>query len=180
MKNRAKLCVRVQSVARGRCSVPEPCARHPCEKRMRRLRHGSRGLAIGLAFMFMLVNPARESIAAWQPASAVPADKPKPVSTEDFLRVSEDEEGSRVRLEVASRSFESDKGPLVWLVGAVHVGDKAYYEQLQKLLDSNEVVLFERVKPPADSAPEVERQGDHAEPDQMAARVEATKARIRI
>ncbi len=38
-------------------------------------------------------------------------------------------------------------GPIVWLVGAVHIGDARYYESLQRFLDKVEVVLFESVLP---------------------------------
>jgi hypothetical protein len=40
---------------------------------------------------------------------------------------------------------ESGKGPAVWLVGAAHVGEASYYESIQKLLDAQDLVLYERV-----------------------------------
>jgi hypothetical protein len=39
--------------------------------------------------------------------------------------------------------------PDIWLVGAVHIGSKPYYASLQKLLDQQDLVLFEGVKPSA-------------------------------
>ncbi|MSR40615.1 MAG: hypothetical protein EXS10_01755 [Phycisphaerales bacterium] len=38
-------------------------------------------------------------------------------------------------------------GPIVWLVGAVHVGDAKYYERLEQFLDGKDLVLFESVLP---------------------------------
>ncbi len=50
-------------------------------------------------------------------------------------------------LEIAVRDYAplSGKGPTVRLVGAVHIGDKAYYETLQARLDASDLVLFEGV-----------------------------------
>ena len=42
--------------------------------------------------------------------------------------------------------------PDVWLVGAVHIGSKDYYSNLQKLLDQQSLVLFEGVKSEKNSA----------------------------
>ena len=37
------------------------------------------------------------------------------------------------------------KGPVVWLVGVAHIGEEGYYKELQKLLDAQQVVLYEGV-----------------------------------
>jgi hypothetical protein len=52
-----------------------------------------------------------------------------------------------VQLQIALRKFlpENRSGPAVWLVAVMHVGDPAYYQQLQSRLDSQTVVLFEGV-----------------------------------
>jgi hypothetical protein len=50
------------------------------------------------------------------------------------------------RLEVLTRTFEpKDGGPRVTLVGVVHIGDAAFYRQMQVLLDEHDVVLYEGV-----------------------------------
>lgn len=51
-------------------------------------------------------------------------------------------------LRVAMRRFSSPAHPgqTVWLVGASHLGDAAYYAKLQELLNSQDVVLFEGVR----------------------------------
>ncbi len=68
-------------------------------------------------------------------------------------------------LEIAVRDYTplSGKGPTVRLVGAVHIGEKAYYEALQARLDASDVVLFEGVGKNAEDfkrAP-AQRKDDH-------------------
>lgn len=68
-------------------------------------------------------------------------------------------------LEIAVRDYVplSGQGPTVRLVGAVHIGSKAYYEALQARLDASDLVLFEGVgKNPDDfkRAP-AQRKADH-------------------
>jgi len=81
--------------------------------------------------------------------------------------------GSRTALQVAIRSFEGRPGqPVVHLVGVTHIGEKAYYEDLQKFLDVQDVVLFEGVKP-GEAAADLEKADD-------ASRVKMTKSRQRL
>jgi hypothetical protein len=68
-------------------------------------------------------------------------------------------------LEIAVRDYAplSGKGPTVRLVGAVHIGSKAYYDALQARLDASDLVLFEGVGKDADDfkrAP-AQRKADH-------------------
>jgi hypothetical protein len=53
-------------------------------------------------------------------------------------------------METKTKSFRPAKGngPIISLVGVVHIGDAVYYKQLQTLLDKQNIVLYERVKPP--------------------------------
>ncbi|MBS0196037.1 MAG: type II secretion system protein GspG [Planctomycetes bacterium] len=79
---------------------------------------------------------------AQEAAKAPPAEGPR------FVRVQDTDDGGRVLLQVSSRTFKpAANGPVVHLVGAVHIGDQAYYESLQKFLDTQDLVLFEGVKP---------------------------------
>jgi hypothetical protein len=56
-------------------------------------------------------------------------------------------------LETETRRFVPlrGSGPSISLVGVMHIGDAAYYKQLQAFLDKHDVVLYERVKPPKKS-----------------------------
>lgn len=65
-----------------------------------------------------------------------------------FCRSTEDESGQRLQLQVSSREYvtANGQGPRILLVGAVHIGDRSYYEALQRHLDAQDLVLFEGVK----------------------------------
>ena len=47
------------------------------------------------------------------------------------------------------RLQHKETGAVVDLVGAVHIGDAAYYQQLNKEFKAYEAVLYEMVKPPS-------------------------------
>jgi len=75
---------------------------------------------------------------------------------DEFVRVVENnaQGGERVSLQVASveyRRRDADGefvGPRVWLVGAVHIGTAAYYREIQRELDTADLVLYEGVGRP--------------------------------
>lgn len=46
----------------------------------------------------------------------------------------------------ASRQLKAEGKPDIWLIGAIHVGSKAYYTAVQSLLDAQGTVLYEGVK----------------------------------
>lgn len=51
------------------------------------------------------------------------------------------------KLQIASKTFipRNGVGPKVTLLGAVHIGEKTYYEQLQKRLNKADLVLYEGI-----------------------------------
>lgn len=59
------------------------------------------------------------------------------------------ESGKFVALDVGSTTYgpADGDGPTVTLVGAVHIGDRAYYRAAQARLDAHDIVLYESVKP---------------------------------
>ena len=63
-----------------------------------------------------------------------------------FMRAVEDP-GRSVSLEVAARTFVGATGPKVTLVSVAHVAEESLYQQLQDLLDTHDVVLYESVMP---------------------------------
>jgi len=129
--------------------------------------------AAGLA-MLLATPPAWG--AAW---NGGPPDEPGATAGADgepgYLRVRDEDGGARLRLEVAIRTMEpsSGPGPTVHLVGVVHIGDRSYYESLQRFLDAQEVVLYEGVKPGGGEVPEGADADD-------AARIKVTKSRQRL
>ncbi|MBN9503014.1 MAG: hypothetical protein BGO01_11085 [Armatimonadetes bacterium 55-13] len=52
-----------------------------------------------------------------------------------------------VEMRTGAHKFTAEGKPDVWLVGAMHVGNKQYYKDIQTLLDSQDTVLFEGVRP---------------------------------
>jgi len=67
----------------------------------------------------------------------------------DWTRTVTDDNAST--LEIASREYRpiSGTGPVVHLVGAIHIGEASYYKALQQHLDAMDLILFEGVKPGA-------------------------------
>ena len=79
------------------------------------------------------------------PASIVFAD----ASTE-FVRVAKDDQNRPTALQLAVVRYvaaDARLGLSVDLVGAVHIGDAAYYAQLNELFESYDVLLYELVAP---------------------------------
>jgi hypothetical protein len=64
--------------------------------------------------------------------------------------------------------------PRVFLTGAVHIGDRSFYDSLQQFLDAQSVVLFEGVKPAGAGA--AEHDGELSDE----AKVKTTERRLRF
>lgn len=80
-----------------------------------------------------------------------------------FIRVRRSEDNKPLALETAIVRYvpkEGDKPLVVDLVGAVHVGDKSYYEELNKRFKDYDVVLYELVAPPGAKIPKGGRGGN--------------------
>ena len=58
-----------------------------------------------------------------------------------------------LEMSTAAQRFVAPGKPIVWLVGAIHIGQKSYYQGLQRLLDYSDEVYYEGVKPPAGATP---------------------------
>src|SRR5579885_588658 len=85
--------------------------------------------------------------AADPPAQAEPKKKAEPTK---FLRVKRDKHDTPVALETAVVRYvprDGAAGITVDLIAAVHVGDKAYYEALNKQMEQYDVLLYELVAP---------------------------------
>ncbi|MHA1948330.1 MAG: hypothetical protein ACW99G_03685 [Candidatus Thorarchaeota archaeon] len=84
-------------------------------------------------------------------------------SQTEFLRVSEDDEKEVTSLDTAIVSYVKanptiaqsplEADPQIDLVGAIHVGDKSYYEDLNKRFKEYDVVLYELVAPQGNKPP---------------------------
>ncbi|WP_286177957.1 hypothetical protein [Stieleria mannarensis] len=71
---------------------------------------------------------------------------------ESYLRIKKDENGKKVALQTAIVRFHGKPGTrydgaIVDLVGVVHIGEKAYYKDLNQRLSKYDSVLYELVAP---------------------------------
>jgi hypothetical protein len=87
---------------------------------------------------------------------AAPKEKVQPDAKENepkskFLRLRRDDKGEPVALETAVVRYvpadDTRDGLAVDLVGAVHVGEKGYYEELNRLFTAYDALLYELVAP---------------------------------
>ena len=69
-----------------------------------------------------------------------------------FLRFN-DEHKSQAKLETSIVTYRNSEGVTVRLVGAVHIGEKSYYEGLNDTFRGDDAVLYEMVKPKDMGAP---------------------------
>lgn len=79
-----------------------------------------------------------------------------------FIRIRRDEAKKPVALETAIVRYvpaDGSKKVVVDLIGAVHVGDKAYYDALNKRFADYDVLLYELVAPPGAKIPKGGRNG---------------------
>ncbi|MGC4046424.1 MAG: hypothetical protein QM758_21750 [Armatimonas sp.] len=88
-----------------------------------------------------------------QAQNATPA-APKPISAEGYTRAIKNTSGQISGVQTAIRRLAPAKEgePTVYLVAVTHVGEKGYYGELQKLLDKQDLVLFEGVRPGKEDA----------------------------
>lgn len=64
----------------------------------------------------------------------------------EFLRFQDDGHGGG-KLQTAIVTYKNDKGDTVHLVAAVHIGEKSYYDGLNKTFGKYDALLYEMVKP---------------------------------
>ena len=81
------------------------------------------------------------SIGLWAAEPAI-----KPAEAQPYLRFEEKPKGAALEVGVI-RLQHKETGALVDLMGAVHIGDAAYYQQLNKEFKAYDAVLYEMVKP---------------------------------
>jgi hypothetical protein len=96
-----------------------------------------------------------------------PAIDGQPAAAESkFIRLRRDDNKKAAAMETAVVRYTGDKRPgvTVDLIGAVHIADKAYYDELNKLFESYDVVLFELVAPEGTRVPKGGRKEGNAHP----------------
>lgn len=85
-------------------------------------------------------------------------DKQEAKQEDRFLRLARDEDGSPVALEASVVRYTprdcGQGGPTVDLIAAVHVAEKSYYQELNRLFEKYDAVLYELVAPEGTRIPE--------------------------
>jgi len=113
-------------------------------------------------------KPADEQAAA---AKKPDGEKPQPATDKadegaKFIRLRRDDSERPLAMETAVVRFASEKRPgvVVDLIGAVHIADKGYYDELNKLFESYDVLLYELVAPEGTTIPKGGRKGGSGHP----------------
>src|SRR5437868_5697584 len=70
-------------------------------------------------------------------------EKPAAPPASDFVRFREDAKGAQ--LQTAIVTYRNAEGVVVDLIGAIHIGDKAYYDALNRRFTTYEELLYEMV-----------------------------------
>ena len=91
--------------------------------------------------------------------------------TAKYMRVREDAGGLVLTLELSVRTLTRAGAPAVHLVGAVHVADQSFFDDVQAFLDAQDLVLYEGVGGA--------RPFTGGEADGDALKIERTEARLR-
>ena len=88
-----------------------------------------------------------------------------PAAPQRFIKIERDADDNPLALQTAIVRFESDaperNGVAVDLIGAVHVGERGYYETLNKAFEDYDVVLYELVAPPGTRVPKGGKKSNH-------------------
>jgi hypothetical protein len=113
------------------------------------------GFAVAVAFAWAN-SWAQEKAETPQPSSEAAAGEKKP-EDKSFLRLRRDDKKRPLALETLTATYtfaDPSKGEVqVDLIGAVHIGDKAYYETLNKQFEQYDALLYELVAPPNTKIP---------------------------
>jgi hypothetical protein len=118
-------------------------------------------LSLGLAGLGLLTAAAISP--SGQAAEAPAADKAPAKAADKFVRLVRDDRQQPVALETAIVRFAYQsglwRGKTVDLVAAVHIGDKDYYQRLNRQFKDYDVVLYELVAPEGTRIPKGGRRG---------------------
>ncbi|MBL8814170.1 MAG: hypothetical protein JNM43_28635 [Planctomycetaceae bacterium] len=107
-------------------------------------------LAVLLAVSFGFAGPAQaQQKSAKKQDSKQKADKPEKPEHE-YIRIRKNDKNLAVALETSIITFEGSNtypNAKVDLIGAIHLGEPEYYQQLNELFEKYDVLLFEAVMP---------------------------------
>jgi hypothetical protein len=99
--------------------------------------------------------------------------KKRPSPAEDFMRVRKDAKGRPVAMETSITRYEliNEEGERITvdLIGVVHIGEKNYYNKLNKRFEQYESLLYELVAPEGTVIPKGGRKSDGVSMNPVAA-----------
>lgn len=107
-------------------------------------------IKLGLVAAFGAFTTSSLAVAQETPEKNKPTKQsPAPAKQPTFLRVHNDANGTPESLQVAIAKYKIASGPYagatVDLIGAVHVGEKSYYQELNKRFTEYDAMLYELV-----------------------------------
>jgi hypothetical protein len=105
-----------------------------------------RHLALLCTLLVVLVGLAPASSLAAQERAQPAQEEQEQTQEPRFLRFEDDPAGGGT-LQTSIVRYTNDEGATVDLIGAVHVGDRAYYDLLNERFKSYDALLYEMVKP---------------------------------
>lgn len=112
---------------------------------------------VTLLGLFFFISHTYSTSAQEGKGAADRATGKKTTEKVSFLRVKKDAKGEPLSLEVAIARYEFKEGPnqgaYVDLIGAVHVGSKEYYQELNKRFKNYDSMLYELVADPSANKP---------------------------
>ena len=115
------------------------------------------------ARLILIACAALAAVAANRARADEPAEE-----KQEYVRVLHDDEHTPIAMQTAIVSYVDAEGKRedlrVELVGAVHVGDKAYYDELNKLFESYDALLYELVAPEGTTIPKGGREDSGGHP----------------
>lgn len=98
-------------------------------------------------------------------AEEAPPSGTAEVGERRFLRLTRNDDGDPLTMETAIVSYvpgdNDQQGLRVDLIGAVHIGERSYYEQLNREFENYDVVLYELVAPKGTRIPKGGRPSAH-------------------
>lgn len=111
-------------------------------------------------------KPLAAKAEAQQNSNEVDGKKTGEKAGPKFIRLRRDNKQRPMAMETAVVSYVGASHPdvVVDLIGAVHVGDKNYYSELNKLFESYDVLLYELVAPEGTRIPKEGRKEGNAHP----------------
>lgn len=91
-----------------------------------------------------MFSPLLASLALFQ------ASTPAPEGAGGYTQTLTRKDGT-IEMRTAAQRLVADGKPIVWLVGAIHIGSRPYYDNLQRLLGYQDAVYYEGVRASASS-----------------------------